>query len=544
MNPSRGRAVNVRKFLLLIPLLFPIKGFGQGFGFTVVTNLIVLPVTAAPNPSPAAVQVTPPVPPAPPVQAVPQPPPPPVPPAVVVPFATTLTVTAAPAATTPTPRAIEVANSNSISSSSTSTLLAAPTGPPDVLNTATNNPLQANPPTRCNPRNTHPHPLSHKLLSQCSENTFCSSTGLTNGTCIPVLCRRDEFPFGYGFGGGEVSPVLLGQNGNGGGGVAGLGGVEYPNIEGTGLGLGMNLAALKKPKKKVKGKTSVLTSTVPLPPLCSNGTFCPDDGSGCRTQVRVGGACELGRDEQCTPPPGYTGGAVGIGKNETAGGLNGGPVCLNLVCQWANATLNQPCLIENTTYTSDLHVSEADGDGEAVYIMNVIKHNCFSPGLFCDPNPTDASTSAGTAVTPTCQKTKAMGKTCRFDAECDSRNCAPPQGKPDNSPTGTCVDPPATPMRIAPWHWGATAFCIVGAMTSAAILLTFIHRRHRYVRYKELREYYHEQMSLRRSILALHAAAAERYSGAKVEKSGHLYSEGAGGGGGNHTKEGGAGYRD
>ena len=32
-------------------------------------------------------------------------------------------------------------------------------------------------------------------------------------------------------------------------------------------------------------------------------------------------------------------------------------------------------------------------------------------------------------------------------------------------------------------------------MVSISILLTFVHRRHRHERYKELREYYHEQMT-------------------------------------------------
>jgi hypothetical protein len=41
----------------------------------------------------------------------------------------------------------------------------------------------------------------------------------------------------------------------------------------------------------------------------------------------------------------------------------------------------QPCIIENTTYVSDLHIGDLNGDGEATYIMNVIKHNCRSPVL-------------------------------------------------------------------------------------------------------------------------------------------------------------------
>ena len=82
--------------------------------------------------------------------------------------------------------------------------------------------------------------------------------------------------------------------------------------------------------------------------------------------------------------------------------------------RYANATLNQPCIIENTTYVTDLHIGDPNGDGEATYIMNVIKHNCRSPNLFfCDP---DADLEAG----PICQPTKELKKNCRFDAECAS----------------------------------------------------------------------------------------------------------------------------
>lgn len=91
----------------------------------------------------------------------------------------------------------------------------------------------------CSSNNTIFDPSNHKLVSQCSDHTFCSSP--INGTCIPRLCRRDEFPFGYDP--GEA-----------------------------------------------------------LPPLCPQVSFCPDDGSGCRPLVSVEAPCEPNRDEQCSPP--------------------------------------------------------------------------------------------------------------------------------------------------------------------------------------------------------------------------------------------------
>ena len=83
-----------------------------------------------------------------------------------------------------------------------------------------------------------------------------------------------------------------------------------------------------------------------------------------------------------------------------------------ILYRYANATLNQPCIIENTTYVTDLHVGDPNGDGEATYTTSVIKHNCRSPGLFCDPEADVAG--------PTCQPTKELKKDCRFDAECAS----------------------------------------------------------------------------------------------------------------------------
>lgn len=71
----------------------------------------------------------------------------------------------------------------------------------------------------------------------CRPSAEDSSDCAANGTCLPRLCRRDEY--------------LL---------------------------------------------SSLLTSTVPIPPLCDTGTFCPDDHSGCLPLVPVGGKCELNRD--------------------------------------------------------------------------------------------------------------------------------------------------------------------------------------------------------------------------------------------------------
>lgn len=264
----------------------------------------------------------------------------------------------------------------------------------------------------CSSNNTIFDPSTHKLVSQCSDHTFCSAP--INGMCIPRLCRRDEFPFGYG------------------------------------------------------------PSEAP-PPLCPQGFFCPDDGSGCLPLVSVGAPCEPNRDEQCSPP---------LDWQDLASFQNyNGSICLKSTCMYANITLGQSCIVDNTTYT------DTGPNGEQ-YMFTVTRDNCRSPQFYCDPGSS------------ACQRAKAVGVACQLDSECEERNC--------NS-AKVCVEPPETPLRVAPWQWGLTIGSILAAMVVICILLTLIHRRHRYARYKELQEYYHDQIGLRRSIITLHTAAADRY---------------------------------
>ena len=89
----------------------------------------------------------------------------------------------------------------------------------------------------CSTNNTHLDPATHKLITDCDDKTFCSSS---DNTCQLKQCRRDEFPFGF-----EPGDIL--------------------------------------------------------PPMCGRGTFCPDEGSGCQNLQAVGQPCQLGRAEQCAP---------------------------------------------------------------------------------------------------------------------------------------------------------------------------------------------------------------------------------------------------
>ncbi|KAI0313650.1 hypothetical protein OF83DRAFT_1140469 [Amylostereum chailletii] len=92
----------------------------------------------------------------------------------------------------------------------------------------------------CSPDREKLDPITYKPTSDCDPKTFCSSA-LNNGTCVPRVCRRDAFAFGYA------------------------------------------------------------SDEVP-PPLCGDGMFCPDAGDGCRARAAVGQGCQFGRDEQCAWP--------------------------------------------------------------------------------------------------------------------------------------------------------------------------------------------------------------------------------------------------
>ncbi|KAJ7157636.1 hypothetical protein C8R43DRAFT_882992 [Mycena crocata] len=279
-------------------------------------------------------------------------------------------------------------------------------------------PSVAVPTNRCSSNNNHLDPASKKFMSDCSDHTFCSGKDLNNSTCVPRQCRRDEFPFGFST--GEA-----------------------------------------------------------LPPLCPRGSFCPDEGSGCRPLVAAGRACELNRDEQCGPPPDW---------EDLANTQNfNGSICLRSVCMWvyillrgqrvlnnyslfcssryANVTLGDRCITDNTTYI-DI------GPGGQQITNTVIRDNCRSPAFYC--NPTELL----------CERTLPVGSLCQTDQQCTLFNCA----------GGTCADPPETPLRIAPWQCALTMTAIVGAMVATCVLLSLLHKRHRAGRSRELREYYSQQI--------------------------------------------------
>ncbi|KAJ8489955.1 hypothetical protein ONZ45_g13379 [Pleurotus djamor] len=189
---------------------------------------------------------------------------------------------------------------------------------------------------KCLPGHDHYDPNTHKFISQCSDLTFCSTspsastnsiasetnfTNVESGICTPRLCRRDQFPFGYG-------------------------------------------------------------PTDALPPLCLHGEFCPDEGNGCKGVLQPGSACQFGRDEQCVrASPADPG--TGAWTAERIFRADQGPddeeevLCLLNVCTVANVSLAQPCISENTTYTDFAF------DGSLID-YSIYRDNCL-PQFFCAP---------------------------------------------------------------------------------------------------------------------------------------------------------------
>ncbi|XP_006459690.1 hypothetical protein AGABI2DRAFT_65529 [Agaricus bisporus var. bisporus H97] len=246
-----------------------------------------------------------------------------------------------------------------------------------------------------------------------------------------------------------------------------------------------------------------------LPPLCPRhgpgSYFCPDNGGGCQVAKPPGSDCELARDEQCVPPS----------------HSDGQSVCLNQKClciyvrssfsfyRYANATLFSPCVMENTTYTFQASYSRTS------HTVSVVRHNCVSHTLHCDPS------------TLTCATSKKIGEACEADFQCETVACE----------RGVCYPRADSPNQVPVWQVLITVIAIITAMIVTIFVLIFNHRRRKLKKFRELREYYVEQLrsvvrscfewvysivlnlfgrvgcgdfSLRRTIIAMHTTTIER----------------------------------
>ncbi len=196
-------------------------------------------------------------------------------------------------------------------------------------------------PIRCSPKNTKLNPSTHKLISECGAQAFCldalgslsNSTG--QGVCVSRLCRGDQYPYGYARFGGQSG---------------GAAEVPLTNVKGKLLPVGDDDERLQSM----------------LPPMCPEGSFCPDRGSGCQPKVESGGACELARDEQCRNPP--------TDVELPAGSLNRA-VCLNSKCVFVPCSLTSYLFITFFSYLSTCRQARHPDSQRPVHIRKY--HLCL-----------------------------------------------------------------------------------------------------------------------------------------------------------------------
>ncbi|KAF8973317.1 hypothetical protein BDZ97DRAFT_1780804 [Flammula alnicola] len=235
-----------------------------------------------------------------------------------------------------------------------------------------------------------------------------------NGTCVPKGCRKDDFPFGY-----------------------------------------------------AQGATNI-------PDKCDKGEFCPDEGSSCQPVLDVGSPCQLNRDDQCAGPP----------QNfkelaDTSGrGLNfNGSVCLNNVCMYANATLGNQCVVENTPYIAY---------GESGEFIDIVSRGNCQLGLYCDSG------------SRTCMTNKVLGATCSADKECDSWNCIS---------SGVCGESAATPHHFGVYVYILVGLGIIGGMTGTLTGLYFAHRKQREQERAKRAQYWREQNAFHQNLMNMRETA-------------------------------------
>jgi len=212
----------------------------------------------------------------------------------------------------------------------------------------------------------------------------------------------------------------------------------------------------------------------PIPSMCRLDEYCPDEEDACRPLIALGEVCQLNRDDECKPPHNFV--VLASAQNFN------GSICLASRCQYANATLGSPCMLDNTVYLG--HTA-----GGQEFTNLVSRDNCITPGFYCDP------------TTSLCTRAKQVGETCAEDKECTSYNC--------NSKY-FCDYTPDTPAKVTFWVYFLTGVAILGAIGLTCAILFMVHKRHREERQREMEEYYRQQTHYRNSIIDLHSFAREQ----------------------------------
>lgn len=210
-----------------------------------------------------------------------------------------------------------------------------------------------------------------------------------------------------------------------------------------------------------------------LPEKCKKGQFCPDEGTDCQDVLPVGSACQLNRDDQCLGPDNWQELADTTGR-----GLNvNGSVCLNNICMFANVTVGNECIVENTPYTAYSLTGE---------FINIVSRGNCRVGLYCD------------AATKQCRQNKALGEECTADKECDSMNC---------DANGKCAIAAATPHKFGIYAYVLVALGILAGMGGTLTGLYLAHRKQRDREREKRLQYWREQNAFHQNLMQMRDAA-------------------------------------
>ncbi|KAG8899265.1 hypothetical protein FRB99_006832 [Tulasnella sp. 403] len=179
----------------------------------------------------------------------------------------------------------------------------------------------------------------------------------------------------------------------------------------------------------------------------------------------------IGMVDECAPPPNHS---VLAGPNNF-----NGSVCLNYQCMWANATLGNDCVVENTPY-----ISYEAGTGNK--FINVVSRGNCEKDLYCD------------SQTLKCMTTRQIGDKCDADKECESDNC---------TQEGVCGSLLNAPKHLPVAVYVVVGLCIVGVMVGVIVGLYVLHRRHRAEEREKRAQYWREQEQFRQNIMQMREQA-------------------------------------
>jgi hypothetical protein len=227
-----------------------------------------------------------------------------------------------------------------------------------------------------------------------------------------------------------------------------------------------------------------------LPDLCPAGQFCPDEEDACQPQLPVHSPCQLNRDDQCQPP-----GIASLVDNSTHGLNTNGSVCLNGFCEYANVTVGQACVVENTPYIGYAGTDE--------FIDIVSRGNC-QVGTYCDSQQ------------KTCLQSKQLNVGCSADKECASYNCMV---------SGVCGRAAEAPNHFGIWVYIIVAVGIFGAIFGTLATLFIVHRKQRDTEREKRIQYWREQTAFRQNIMNMRQSARDSIlSLPKNSNRGSMYS--------------------